>query len=112
MGETDCGGSKLGLFLMGRAMLSKSFLQFSVEKRGCVPSLLIDLRPNYGGGDEDNGDLLQKVRARTAALSGPDPAAGHRQPTPLPETPGHSQASLGLSFLGSLLFVPSKSVFP
>ena len=29
--------------------------------RGCVPSLLFDLRPNYGGGNEDNGDLLQMV---------------------------------------------------
>ena len=28
---------------------------------GYVPSLLFDLRPNYGGGNEDNGDLLQKV---------------------------------------------------
>ena len=31
MGETDCRGSKLGLFLMGRAMLSKSLIQFSVD---------------------------------------------------------------------------------
>ena len=46
---------------MGRAMLSKSVIQFSVVGRGCVPSLLFDLRPNYGGGHEDNGDLLQKV---------------------------------------------------
>ena len=29
-----------------------------------------------------------------------DPAAGHRQPTPRPETPGHSQASLGQSLWG------------
>ena len=35
--------------------------------------------------------------------SAPDPAAGHCQPTPLPETPGHSQASLGQSLVGSLL---------
>ena len=28
---------------------------------GCVPSLLFDLRPNYGGGSEDNGYILQKV---------------------------------------------------
>ena len=49
---------KLGLVLMGRAMLSKSFIQFSVERQGCVPSLLFDLRPNYDGGNEDNGDLL------------------------------------------------------
>ena len=34
---------------------------FSVDGRGCVSSLLFDLRPNYGGGNEDNGDLLLKV---------------------------------------------------
>ena len=58
MGETDWG--KLGLLLMGRAMLSKSLIQFSVDGRGCAPSLF-DSRPNYGGGNEDNGYLLQKV---------------------------------------------------
>ena len=31
----------------GRAMLSKSLIQFSVDGWGCVPSLLFDLRPNY-----------------------------------------------------------------
>ena len=49
---------KLGLVLMGGAVLSKSLIQFSVDGRGFVPSLLFDLRPNYGGGNEDNGDLL------------------------------------------------------
>ena len=48
---------KLGLVLMGGVMLSKSLIQFSVEGWGCVPSLLFDLKPNYGGGNEDNGDL-------------------------------------------------------
>ena len=57
MGETDWG--ELGVFLMGGAMLSKSLIQLSVDGRGCVPSLLFDLRPNCGGGDEDSGDLLQ-----------------------------------------------------
>ena len=42
-------------------MLSKSLIQFSVDGWGYVPSLLFDLRPNYGGGNENNGDLLQKV---------------------------------------------------
>ena len=46
---------------MGRAMLNKSLVQFSVDGWGCVPSLLFDLRPNYGGSNADNGDLLQKV---------------------------------------------------
>ena len=42
-------------------MLSKSLIQFSVDGRVCVPSLLFDLSPNYGGGNEDNGDLFQKA---------------------------------------------------
>ena len=42
-------------------MLSESLTQFSVDRPDCVPSLLFDLRPNYGGGNEDNGDLVQKV---------------------------------------------------
>ena len=45
----------------GWAMLSKSLIQFSVDVWGYVPSLLFDLKPNYGGGNEYNGDLLQKV---------------------------------------------------
>ena len=55
MGESECGKS---LVLMGGATLSKSLIQFSVNGQGCVPSLLFDLRPNYSGGNEDNGDLL------------------------------------------------------
>ena len=46
---------------MGRAMLSKSLIQFSINGWGSVPYLLFDLRPNYGGGDEDYGNLPQKV---------------------------------------------------
>ena len=51
----------MGVVLMGGAMLSKSLIQFSVDGEGCVPLLLFDLRANYGGGNEDNVDLLQKV---------------------------------------------------
>ena len=60
-------------------MLGKFLTQFSVDGRGCVPSLLFDLRPNYDGGNENNGYLLQKVHAHTQC---PNPAAGHCQPTP------------------------------
>ena len=38
----------------------------------------------------------------------PQPAAGYHQPTPLPETPGHPQASLGQSPVGSLLLSPGS----
>ena len=50
---------KLGHVLMGGAMFSKSLIHFSVDGWGCVPSLLLDLRPNYAEGNKDNGDLLQ-----------------------------------------------------
>ena len=68
---------KLGLILMGGAILNKSLIQFSVEGQGCVPSLLLDLRPNYGGGNEDNGDLLQKIPCTHCYTQCPTPAAGH-----------------------------------
>ena len=44
--------------------------------------------------------------ACTAALSAPDPAAGHCWPMPPPESPGHIQVSLGQSLVGSLLLSP------
>ena len=73
----------------GGAMLSKSLIQFSVDGWGWVPSLLFDLRPNYGGGSE--GTSFKRSHAGTATLSAPNPAAGHCWPMPLLETPGHSR---------------------
>ena len=46
------------VFSDGQAILSKSLIQFSVDGWVCVPSLLLDLRLNYGGGNEDNDNLL------------------------------------------------------
>ena len=80
-------------------MLSKSLIQFSVDGQGYVPSLLFDLRPNYSGGNEDNGDLLRKVPCRHCCTQCRQPCSR----APLPETLGHSQASMGQSLLGSLL---------
>ena len=105
-------------------MLSKSLTQFSFHGHGCVPFLLSDLKPSYDGGNEDNGDLLQKAPCAHCCTQCPNPAAGHRRPTPLLETHGCSWARLCLSVsCGSLLlslefwytqvlFVPSKSLFP
>ena len=42
-------------------MLSKALIQFSADGPGSVLSLLFDLRSNYGGGNEENGNLVQKV---------------------------------------------------
>ena len=96
-------------FLMGLlAMLNKSLIQFSVDGWGCVPSLLFELRANYGGGNEHNGTSFKRSHACTAALSAPNPGVGHHRSTPPPETPGHSQASLGQSLVGSLLLSPGS----
>ena len=46
----------------------------------------------------------------TATLSAPNPAAGHHRPTPPQEAPGHPQASLGQSPVGSLLLSPGPGV--
>ena len=66
---------KLDLVLMGRVMLSKPLIQFSVEGPGCVPSLLLDLRPNYGGVNEDNGNFLQMVPCKQCYTQCPQPCS-------------------------------------
>ena len=78
---------KLGLVLMGRAMFSKSLTQFSAEVQSCVPSLLFDLRPNYGGGNEDNGYLLQKVPCVYCYTECPRPCS---RPLPTQASTGNS----------------------
>ena len=66
---------EIGFVLMGGAMLSISLIQFSVEGRGCLPSLLFDLRPNYGGGNKDNGHLLQKISCTHCCTECPQPCS-------------------------------------
>ena len=51
---------------------------------------------------------FKRFHAYIDALSVPDSAAGHHQPTPLPETPGHSWTSLGQSLVGSFLLSPGS----
>ena len=89
---------KLGLVLMGRAMLSKFLIQFAVDGWGCVPSLLFDLRPNHGGGNEDNGDLLQKVPCTHCWAQCPWPCS---RPLPTHVSAGDSWALTGKSGLVS-----------
>ena len=72
MGQT---GGETGSVLMGGVLLSKSLIQFSVDGQGCVPSLLFDLRPNYGGGNEGNGDLLPKVPHTDCCTRCPQPCS-------------------------------------
>ena len=114
---------QLGLVLMGGAMLSKSLIPFSVDGWGCVLSQLFDLRPNYGGGSEDNGDLLQKVSGMHCGTRCPQ-ACGRPLLTYAPTgdlwtltgQSGSVSCDYCSFFLSSdahrVLFVPSKSLFP
>ena len=115
---------KLGLVLIGGAIFSKSLIQFFfVNGWDCVPSVLFDLRPNYGESNEENGDLLQKVPCTPAALSDLDLQQATADPGlhwRLLDT--HRYVCVRLlwvqySFLlgpgaHKFLFVPSKSLFP
>ena len=51
----------MDLVMKGRAIISKFLIQCSVDGRGYVPSLVFDLRPNYGGGNEDNCFFEEKL---------------------------------------------------
>ena len=104
-------------------MLRKSIIQFSVDGQGCVPSLLFDPKPNCGGGNEDDEDLLQKVPCTHCYTQCPQPCSRPPPTHTLPETPGHSQASLGQSLWGhcsfllgpgahSVLLCPPRVCFP
>ena len=61
-------------------MLSKSLIQFSVDGEGYVPSLLFDLKPNYAGGNENNGTSFKRSHANTDAFSALNPTAGYLLP--------------------------------
>ena len=89
-------------------MLSKSLFQLSVDGQDCVFSLLFDLRPNYGGGNEDNGDLLQKVPCRHCYTQCPQPCSRPLPTEASAETPGYSRPSLGQSLVGSLFLSPGS----
>ena len=52
--------------------------------------------------------FFKRSGACTTALSAPNPGVGHHRSTPPPETPGHSQASLGQSLVVSLLLSPGS----
>ena len=69
---------------------------------------VIYLGPNYGEVMEIMVTSFKRSPTCTATLSVPSPAAGHRRPMPLQETPGQSQGNLGQSFVGSLLLYPES----
>ena len=80
-------------------MLSKSLIQFSVDGLGSIPSLLFCLKLNYGGSNEDNGNLLQKVSCIHCCTLCPQPCS---RPLPTHTAAGDSWTLTGKS--GSVSF--------
>ena len=112
-------------FALGHRVSVFDGIQHSpVDGWGCAPSLLFGLRPKYGGGNEENGDLLSK---------GPMQALLHSVPQTLQQATadprlcpslldtlqqvwvsvlwGHCSFLLGPG-AHRVLSVPSKSLFP
>ena len=67
----------MGLVLMGRAMLSKSFIQFSVDGQSCVPSLLFTWGQTMVEVMKIMEISFKRSHACTAVLTAPNTAAGH-----------------------------------
>ena len=122
----DCLRGKLDHVLLGKAVLSKSLIQFSFDGWSCVPSLLFTWgqtmlvkKTLYHLSHQGSQTMVEAMKilgtsfkrshACTATLRAPNPAAGHHWPHRPPlETPGHSQASLGQPFVGSQLLSPGS----
>ena len=121
--ERDWLRGKLGLVLMGRAMFSKSLIQFSLDGWGCVPSLLFTLGQTMVEVMKIMATSFKRSHARTAAFSARNPAAAHCWPTP-PQRLLDTHRWVWVTLLWShcsfllgpdahkVLFVPSKSLFP
>ena len=99
---------ELGFVLMGKAMLSKSLIQFSVEGQGHVPSCFLIWGQTMVEVMMIIVTSFKRSHASTVTFSVPNPVAGHSRPTPLLETLGHSWASLDQSLMGSLLLFPGS----
>ena len=89
---------------MGRAMLIKYLITFSVNEWGYVPSLLSTMVEIM----KIMASSFKRSHAPTATLSAPNLAEGHHWLMPLLEIPGHLWASLGQSPVGSLLLSPGS----
>ena len=98
----------MGFLLMGRAMLSKPLIQFSVDGWVCVPPCCLTWDQTMVEVMKIMATSFKSSHVCTATLSAPDPAAGHCRPTPLWETSGLSCASLAPSLVGLLLLFPGS----
>ena len=81
-------------------------IQFSVDWQGYVPSVLFTWGQTMMEVMKIMMNFLKRSHAGTATIHAPNPAADHCLPTPHPETPRNSQASLSQSPVGFLFLSP------
>ena len=89
-------------------MLSKTLIHFSVDERAMFPPCCFTRDQTVVKVMKITTTSFKSSHAQIAALSAPDPAVVHHQPTPLVETSGHSWAGLAQSLLRSLLLSPGS----
>ena len=89
-------------------MLSKTLIHFSVDERAVFPPCCFTRDQTVVKVMKITTTSFKSSHAQIAALSAPDPAVVHHQPTPLVETSGHSWAGLAQSLLRSLLLSPGS----
>ena len=108
---------------MGRAMLSKSLIQLSVDECRCIPYLLFTRGQTMVEVMKVMATSFKRTHVCTATLSAPNPATGHHDPClcwRLLDIPGQVWVSIlwgHCSFLlgpdaYKVLSVPYKSRFP
>ena len=105
------------------AMLRKLLIQFSVDGWSFFPTPAIYLGPNYDGGNEDNGELPQKIPCMYCYSPCPQPCS---RPPLTHAFAGDSQTSTGKSrtvscgitvpfswvLVHSVLLCPPRAYFP
>ena len=98
-GEDSLWG-RLGLVLMGRTMLSKSSIQF--------PPCCLVWGQTMVGEMKVMVTSFKMTSAHTVVFSASDPTTDQSQSMPPLEIPGHSQANLAQSLVGTLLLSPGS----
>ena len=99
---------KQGLVLMGGACSVNLWSSFLLIGKAVFPPCCLTWDQTTVKVVKIMVSSFKRSHACTVALSAPYPASDHRQSMPLPETPGHTQASLGQSLVGSLLLSPGS----
>ena len=94
-----------------------------LEEGVCHDQCVLSAKPNYGGGNEDNGDLLQKAPSMHCCTQYPQPCswpppthASARDSWSLTSKAGSVSCGITAPFswvlVHTFLFLPSKSLFP